>query len=205
MMNDRPKSTTRPIETPKLSDGTAALGEGTTAAPTRSVPSVANLLISHVLRDGEVILLILKPSRWYVVLNSLLFAAGVAWFSWRNGARQVLLATAAWELIEPATPEQKRLVNVVEEMAIASGLPRPRIWVESCRVPRARCCRPFCPGPERSWAAGLLLLLATVWFTAGCTTPGRPASRPNCCRSWRLWCRLRHSTSRIISRRSRWR
>jgi heat shock protein HtpX len=41
----------------------------------------------------------------------------------------VLWATGAWEIIEPATPEQKQLVNVVEEMAIASGLPRPRIWV----------------------------------------------------------------------------
>src|SRR6185312_8705225 len=42
---------------------------------------------------------------------------------------KVLWATGAWELIEPATPEQKQLVNVVEEMAIASGLPRPKIWI----------------------------------------------------------------------------
>ena len=41
----------------------------------------------------------------------------------------MLWATGAWEIIEPATPEQKQLVNVVEEMAIASGLPRPRMWV----------------------------------------------------------------------------
>jgi heat shock protein HtpX len=57
-------------------------------------------------------------------------AAGViCWHAWRYGAEKVLWATGAWELIEPATPEQKQLVNVVEEMAIASGLPRPKIWV----------------------------------------------------------------------------
>lgn len=62
----------------KLSDGTAALGEGTTAAPAASAVSVANLLTRHVLRDGEVILLILKPSRWYILLSSLLFIGGIA-------------------------------------------------------------------------------------------------------------------------------
>jgi heat shock protein HtpX len=56
-------------------------------------------------------------------------AGGICWYSWRHGPDRVLWATGAWELIEPATPEQKQLVNVVEEMAIASGLPKPRIWV----------------------------------------------------------------------------
>ncbi|HEX6104793.1 MAG TPA: M48 family metallopeptidase [Gemmatimonadales bacterium] len=57
-------------------------------------------------------------------------AAGIlCWFSWRHGPERVLWSTGAWELIEPATPAQKQLVNVVEEMAIASGLPRPRVFV----------------------------------------------------------------------------
>ena len=56
-------------------------------------------------------------------------AAGLCWYSWKRGADRVLWATGAWEVIEPATPEQKQLVNVVGEMAIAAGLPRPRIWV----------------------------------------------------------------------------
>jgi heat shock protein HtpX len=56
-------------------------------------------------------------------------AAGICWYSWRHGADRVLWATGAWELIDPATPEQKQLVNVVEEMSIASGLPKPRVWV----------------------------------------------------------------------------
>lgn len=56
-------------------------------------------------------------------------AGGVAWYSWRHGADRVLAATGAWELLAPATEQQKRLRNVVEEMAIASGLPLPRIWI----------------------------------------------------------------------------
>ena len=65
----------------------------------------------------------------FVGVFSVLAAAGICWYSWRHGAERVLWATGAWELIEPATPEQKQLVNVVEEMAIASGLPPPRVWI----------------------------------------------------------------------------
>ena len=56
-------------------------------------------------------------------------AGGICWYSWRYGPRQVLWSTGARELVEPATPEERQLVNVVEEMAIASGLPRPRVWI----------------------------------------------------------------------------
>ena len=58
-----------------------------------------------------------------------LAATGICWYSWKNGSNRVLWATGAWEIIEPKDEDQRRLVNVVEEMAIASGLPRPRIWV----------------------------------------------------------------------------
>jgi len=58
-----------------------------------------------------------------------LIACGICWYSWRKGPERVLWATGAWEIIEAATPEQRQYVNVVEEMAIASGLPRPRIWI----------------------------------------------------------------------------
>lgn len=54
------------------------LSEGATAAPVVPAPSsLASLLAGHVLRDGEVIILILKPSLWYVVLNALRFIAAV--------------------------------------------------------------------------------------------------------------------------------
>lgn len=58
-----------------------------------------------------------------------LTAAAVAWSAWRYGDRQVLWSTRAMELITPVTPEQQRYANVVAEMAIASGLPRPRLWI----------------------------------------------------------------------------
>jgi heat shock protein HtpX len=54
-----------------------------------------------------------------------LFHAGVSWF---GGAAEVLHSTSA----RPARPEdplEKQFVNVVEEMAIAAGLPVPKAWV----------------------------------------------------------------------------
>ena len=65
----------------------------------------------------------------FIGISSVLSAGFICWYSWRYGAERVLWSTGAWELIEPATPEQKQLMNVVEEMAIASGLPKPRVWV----------------------------------------------------------------------------
>jgi heat shock protein HtpX len=58
-----------------------------------------------------------------------LVAGGICWFSWRSGAQRVLRSTGAWEIVEAATPAQRQLVNVVEEMAIASGIPKPKVYV----------------------------------------------------------------------------
>jgi heat shock protein HtpX len=55
--------------------------------------------------------------------------AGVAAFSWRNGAAEVLKSTGAREIIDPQNDVETLYVNVVDEMAIASGIPRPRIWL----------------------------------------------------------------------------
>jgi heat shock protein HtpX len=41
----------------------------------------------------------------------------------------VLWSAGAEELTAPATFEERQLVNVVEEMAIAAGLPKPRVYV----------------------------------------------------------------------------
>lgn len=73
----------------------------------------------------------------FIGIFSVLSAAAICWYSWRRGAERVLWATGAWELIEPAAPEQKQLVNVVEEMAIASGLPKPRVWIVPDADPNA--------------------------------------------------------------------
>ncbi len=58
-----------------------------------------------------------------------LAAAGICWYSWRFGAQRVLWSTGAREITDPATPEERQLVNVVEEMSIAAGQPRPRVWI----------------------------------------------------------------------------
>jgi heat shock protein HtpX len=86
-------------------------------------------------------------------------AAGICWFAWRHGPERVLWATGAWEIIEPVTPEQRQLVNVVEEMAIASGTPKPRVWVVPDEDPNA-----FATGRDASSASIAVTegLLATL-------------------------------------------
>lgn len=73
----------------------------------------------------------------WIGLAATAVAAGICWYSWEYGAGRVLWATGAWEVIEAADPAQRQLVNVVEEMAIASGLPRPSIWVVPDADPNA--------------------------------------------------------------------
>ena len=73
----------------------------------------------------------------FLGLFSTVTAGGICWFAWRHGPERVLWATGAWEIIEPVTPEQRQLVNVVEEMAIASGVPKPRVWVVPDEDPNA--------------------------------------------------------------------
>ena len=55
----------------------------------------------------------------------------------KTGADKVLWSSGAWQLLEPVTPEQKTLDNVVQEMAIASGLPKPTIWIVDDPDPNA--------------------------------------------------------------------
>lgn len=73
----------------------------------------------------------------FIGIFTTIVAGGICWVAWRHGPQRVLWATGAWEMIEPATPEQKQLVNVVEEMAIASGLPKPRVWIVPDEDPNA--------------------------------------------------------------------
>ena len=76
-----------------------------------------------------------------------LVAAGICWYSWRFGAQRVLWSTGAREITEPATPEERQLVNVVEEMAVASGQPKPRVWIVPDDDPNA-----FATGREAATA-----------------------------------------------------
>jgi len=63
-------------------------------------------------------------------LGILLFAIGfgLVFYIRKTGPDKVLWSTGATLLTEPATPEQKQFVNVVEEMAIAAGIPKPQLW-----------------------------------------------------------------------------
>ena len=70
-----------------------------------------------------------------VVLTGL--AAVLATYAWRTGPEKVLWATGAREVMDPTTPEETQLVNVVEEMSIASAIPRPRIWIVPDEDPNA--------------------------------------------------------------------
>lgn len=65
----------------------------------------------------------------FIGLTATAVAGGICWHAWARGADRVLRATGAWEIVEPADDEQRRLVNVVEEMAIAAGLPKPRVHI----------------------------------------------------------------------------
>jgi hypothetical protein len=48
------------------------------AVPAQAATSLSALLANHIIRDGEVVLLVLKPSFWFLVLNTISFAAFVA-------------------------------------------------------------------------------------------------------------------------------
>jgi heat shock protein HtpX len=87
------------------------------------------------------------------------FGIGGAIVAWRKGPEQVLWSTNAYEVVDPVNDDERRLVNVVEEMAIASGIPRPRIWIVPDDDPNA-----FATGRDITKAhvavtAGLLMQL----------------------------------------------
>lgn len=65
------------------------------------------------------------------------FAAVIAAYAWKTGPSKVLWSTGAREVSTPSGDAETRLVNVVEEMAIAAGIPRPRIWLIADSDPNA--------------------------------------------------------------------
>ena len=77
-----------------------------------------------------------------------LVAGGICWYSWKKGPERVLWSTGATEVLQPANDDERRLVNVVEEMAIAAGQPRPRIFLVPDEDPNA-----FATGLEPATAA----------------------------------------------------
>ena len=65
------------------------------------------------------------------------FAGVLAAFSWKTGPNRVLWSAGAREVATPNGEMETRLVNVVEEMSIAAGIPRPRIWLIADADPNA--------------------------------------------------------------------
>ncbi len=73
----------------------------------------------------------------FVGILGVLFGAGMARHAWKKGPQDVLKATGAWHVMDPGRPAEQQLVNVVEEMAIASGVPKPSVWVVPEPAPNA--------------------------------------------------------------------
>ena len=65
---------------------------------------------------------------WLGIVLSVI-AIGVARYAYRTGPDKVLWATGARRVFDPQNDQERVLVNVVEEMAIAAGIPRPSIWI----------------------------------------------------------------------------
>lgn len=88
-----------------------------------------------------------------------LIGALVTWRAFRHGPKSVLWASGAKELVAPQTMEEIQLVNVVEEMAIAASLPRPKVFIIDDPDPNA-----FATGhgPEDACIAATTGLITTL-------------------------------------------
>jgi heat shock protein HtpX len=65
------------------------------------------------------------------LLGVVLTATGIAlaWYAWHSAADRVLWALGAHEVVRPTDPAEAQLLNVVQEMAIAAGIPVPTVHV----------------------------------------------------------------------------
>ncbi len=61
----------------------------------------------------------------------------IIWWAFAFGPAQIISSTGAREITAPVTPTEGQLMNVVDEMSIASGVPRPRIWIIPDDAPNA--------------------------------------------------------------------
>lgn len=93
-------------------------------------------------------------------ITATIIAAVTAAVTWRTGPRQVLWSSGARRLDNAQSLEERQLLNVVEEMAIAAGLPKPQVYVIDDPDPNA-----FATGHDASTACiavttGLLAALS---------------------------------------------
>jgi heat shock protein HtpX len=66
-----------------------------------------------------------------------LIAGAMAWAGYNFGATMLMKASNAREIDTPSTDGEQRLVNIVDEMSIASGIRRPHIWIVPDKAPNA--------------------------------------------------------------------
>ena len=73
---------------------------------------------------------------WFGLLLTAI-GAGMARYSYTAGPKNILKSTGAREVIDAQTPQEQQLINVVDEMSIASGITRPHIWIVDVPDPNA--------------------------------------------------------------------
>ena len=61
----------------------------------------------------------------------------VTWRAFAKGPQRVLWANGAREIDTPKTDDERKYVNVVEEMAIAASLPKPKVYIVDDPDPNA--------------------------------------------------------------------
>ena len=91
-------------------------------------------------------------------LGALCLGGFSAWWALEGGDKAVLESTNAIP-IDPSDPKQKMLDNVVEEMAIAAGVPKPAVYIIPDPDPNAFATG---KGPEKSSIAVTAGLLQTL-------------------------------------------
>lgn len=69
--------TDEPSRSRRVKDCVASESDGLLAITPQAGSTLATLLSTHALRDGEIVWMALKPSVWFILLSSLRFIAGV--------------------------------------------------------------------------------------------------------------------------------
>lgn len=77
---------------------------------------------------------LLFTAGWVGFIVAAIVAVGLSWASYASGDRMVLAISRAREVSEQ---EQPRLHNLVEGLAIAAGIPKPRVYVIQDQAPNA--------------------------------------------------------------------
>lgn len=73
---------------------------------------------------------------WIGIVLSVV-AAGLVWHAWSAASKEILWSVGARELLRATDDRERMLINVTEEMAVAAGVPRPRLWIIADDDPNA--------------------------------------------------------------------